>query len=158
MTPSDFFHLIIAPGSEAVPMMMNTIPSQVLLMAIAGQESAWQYRIQIPSGEARSFWQLEQQGAIADVMADPNTAMVVSTFCDTYSISPDTATLFDAVAYNDTLAYLIARLALWQDSEPLPKVGDEESAWNYYNAVWRPGDPHPDSWPAIYTQAMAFFA
>ena len=124
-------------------------------MAIAGIESGWQTRVQVPGGAARSYWQLEQYGAILDVMNDPTASPVVTAFCDAWDIPTDGTTLFDAVAYLDPLAYLIARLALWQVVAPLPAIGDSTGAYNYYLNVWRPGTPRPDAWPEIYYQAVA---
>ena len=122
MTPSAFVSKVLVPGSDAVPPAMNTHRTRVLLMAIAGIESGWQTRVQVPGGAARSYWQLEQYGAILDVMNDPTASPVVTAFCDAWDIPTDGTTLFDAVAYLDPLAYLIARLALWQVVAPLPAI------------------------------------
>jgi len=40
--------------------------ARLMLMAIAGQESAWEHRRQI-GGPARSFWQFEGGGDVAEV-------------------------------------------------------------------------------------------
>jgi hypothetical protein len=34
-------------------------------------------------------------------------------------------------------------------------IGDADGAWAYYLNTWRPGKPHPETWPALYVQALA---
>ncbi len=36
---------------------------------------------------------------------------------------------------------VFARLLLWTDAKPLPAIGDEQGAWDYYLRNWRPGKP-----------------
>ena len=37
----------------------------------------------------------------------------------------------------------------------LPALGQAQEAWDLYARVWRPGKPHPQTWEAIYAQALA---
>ncbi len=53
------------------------------------------------------------------------------------------------------LAAAFARLLLLTDAKPLPQIGDVQGAWAYYVRNWRPGKPHPDTWPGLYKQAQA---
>jgi hypothetical protein len=52
-------------------------------------------------------------------------------------------------------AATMARLLLFTDAEPLPRLGDADGSWNYYLRNWRPGKPHPKTWRALYDAATA---
>lgn len=129
----------------------------VMLMAIAGQESAWAHRRQI-GGPARSYWQFEKGGGVAGVLSHPATKAAIATVCKALDIPCETATVYEAMAWNDTLAACMARLLLYSDPKALPALGDQETAWAYYIHNWRPGMPHPQTWPAHYAAAMDLVA
>jgi|SRR6185437_13601673 len=153
MTPDAFYASVITPGAALVPTSMNTLASRVLLFAIAGQESAWSSRVQIPGGQARGYWQCERGGAVKAVLGDSGTGPIARRFCAEHDIPSDLGTVWEAIAWHDGLAYLIARLALWQQPAPLPALENCDGAWTYYLDTWRPGAPRPHSWPGIHAQA-----
>jgi hypothetical protein len=130
----------------------NNDQSRLLLLVTAGQEGDWRYRRQM-GGPARSFWQCEQGGAVADVMARCPTQL--RNLCTYLAIDYDKNTIFEAMAWNDTLAVGIARLEYWLDPKPLPAIGDVDGSWDYYLKNWRPGAPRPKDWPSYYAAAMA---
>lgn len=157
MNPALFYRRIGQPTL----LMMAEMPdiklpvsdkASVLLMAIAGQESNWQHRRQI-GGPARGFWQFEKFGGVAEVMQ--KTPKQLTAVCALLDIPYDITTIFEAMAWNDTLACVMARLLLWQDPRALPEVGDKDGAWAYYLRNWRPGAPHPAAWSALYDKAIA---
>ena len=158
MTPATFYNLVLAPASQRFGAMgfqvANSQASRVLLMAIAGIESAWSDRIQLPAGPARGYWQCEAEGAVADVYANADTQAWLVEVCHTWDIDDDAGSVFEAIAYHDPLAYAVARFALWLDPAPLPAIG-ADAAWSYYLRNWRPGKPRPDAWAAVYAQALA---
>ncbi len=129
----------------------------VMLMAIAGQESAWAHRKQI-GGPARSYWQFEKGGGVAGVLSHPATKGAINTVCTKLDIPCEATTVYEAMAWNDTLAACMARLLLYSDTAALPALGEQETAWSYYLRNWRPGMPHPQTWPARYTTAMDLVA
>ncbi|MNL86831.1 hypothetical protein D3C87_2157110 [compost metagenome] len=53
------------------------------------------------------------------------------------------------------LAAGVARLLLWTDPKTLPSIGDVDAAWALYLRTWRPGKPHPQTWPALHALAVA---
>lgn len=125
--------------------------ARLLVLAIAGQESAWEYRRQI-GGPARSFWQFESGGGVAGLFqVVPNKLKSV---CDALYVPFNLSDVFEAMAWHDVLAAAMARLLLWTDVAALPEVGDVNAGWAYYLRNWRPGMPHPDLWPARYGTAM----
>lgn len=75
--------------------------------------------------------------------------------CRALDIPCNTLDVFEAMAWNDTLACAMARLLLWTDPAKLPAVGDKEEAWNYYLRCWRPGLPHPETWSSLYDESLA---
>lgn len=156
MTPTTFFNLVLAPSSQRFGAMQyrvaNNQASRVLMMTIAGIESAWSNRIQQPNGPARSYWQIEAEGALRDVQSNADTAQWLTEAADLWDVDADN--VFDAIAYHDSLAYVVGRLALWLDPAPLPLVGDTAGAWAYYLRNWRPGVPRPDAWAPLYAQAL----
>lgn len=157
MTPETMLHRIVGPTLTFMSMSPSIAVPQskeaaVLVLTIAGQESAWKHRRQ-QGGPARGFWQFENMGGVAEVMQ--KTPRQLGTVCASYDIPYDQPVIFEAMCWNDTLACAMARLLLWQDPAPLPALGDREGGWNYYVRNWRPGAPHPDLWGGLYTQAVA---
>lgn len=65
------------------------------------------------------------------------------------------AAIWDAIENDDVLAAGLARLLLWSDPGRLPAVGDADAAWALYLRTWRPGKPHPETWPELYARAVA---
>jgi len=84
-------------------------------------------------------------------MTNPLTKGRAQSLC-AYLVVPFTpADVYEAMTYNDTLAFGMARLFYWPDPDPLPKAGDAQASWAYYQRTWRPGKPRPETWPG-YTQ------
>ena len=148
MTPKDLLAIVDPALALLEPTIKRSDEARVLLMTIAGQEDDWDDRRQIgcfTPGQfqtvgARGLWQFERKGAVAQVMgATPTQLKAVCT----YLIIPfNEADLYEAIAWNDTLAACMARLLLWTDPAPLPAIGDVQAAWDYYARNWRPGAPH----------------
>lgn len=128
--------------------------ARVLVMAIAGQESAWEHRRQI-GGPARSYWQFEKGGGVAGVLRHPASKDKIERLCMPLDIPCTVDIVYEAMAWNDRLACCMARLLLWTDPHALPALGARDAAWDYYIRNWRPGLPHPETWPARYGTAMS---
>jgi hypothetical protein len=156
MTPSVFYKSVIAPRASLLP-QHDSPEARCLLMAIAGQESGWSERIQQPVGYARGFWQCEKNGAVLAVLTGESTKADITGICETLCIPTGLDEVFEAIAWNDTLAYWVARLALFQDPQPLPVLGQASAAWATYTRVWRPGTPRITSWSDRYSDALAQF-
>jgi hypothetical protein len=125
--------------------------ARVLIMAIAGQESDWATRRQYGGGPARSYWQFERDGGVIELFQ--KTPRLLRFVCVTLDVPYDTGTVYEAMAWNDTLAASMARLLLWQDPAELPETDDMKGGWDYYNRNWRPGAPRPDVWPIKHNTA-----
>jgi hypothetical protein len=157
MTPGTFFTGIVEPTLQWMAVSPGIgVPvsdsARVLVMAIAGQESRWAARRQV-GGPARSYWQFEAGGGVAGLFrVMPRQLGAVCAACD---VAFDAATVFEAMAWHDTLACAMARLLLWSDPAPLPAVGDRADGWQCYLRTWRPGVPRPESWAGVYAQALA---
>lgn len=128
---------------------------EVLLCAIAIQESKLKYRRQMPRGPAMSFWQIEGKTANDCV----GRCTPVRDFCKGWvgvSGFSNPGSLGEyAIRYNDAVACAIAAGILRLHPSLLPEVGDEDGAWRTYVGAWRPGKPRPNSWPDAYKQAMS---
>ena len=156
MNVTSFYVTVIEPAAVAlstVKASLDTPQARCMMLAIAGQESAWTDRVQVPGGAARGFWQFELP-TVGDVIADGYLVGTLDDVCGAFSIPMDQWTIFEAIAYHDTLAYTVARLLLWADPPALPAVGDEDGAWATYLRVWRPGAPSRDRWGTVYPQAL----
>lgn len=169
MKPDLFYQRIVKPTLQLMSEMpeINIAVSDkasVLVMTIAGQESNWQHRRQIGIGQyhpqtvgARGYWQFESTwgGPVALNDVQQKTPRQLAAICGYLEIPADELTLYEAVAWNDTLACALARLLLWSDPRPLPEIGDKVASWDYYVRNWRPGAPHPEAWSALYDKAVA---
>jgi hypothetical protein len=152
VTPAEFQARILDPARAAFP-FHDSPESRAILLAIAGQESGWMSRFQL-GGPARGWWQFESEGA-AGVMNHPAATLTLKGFCAEQFIPWDAGDLFEAVAWNDPLAYALARLLLWTDPHPLPALGDQIGALMCYDRLWRPGKPDATRWTSRYAEALA---
>lgn len=161
MNTSDFLNTIINPTLAAMGPRMASDEARVMLLAIAHQESALTDRRQVGRDGhwldklARGWWQFESGGGVAGVMNHPATAGVAHAFCEQLAIPWDQGSIHEALAWNDRLACVFARLLLFSDPSPLPPLGDANAAWEVYQRNWRPGKPHPNAWPSNYNRALA---
>ena len=100
---------------------------------------------------ARSLWQMEKSGGVRGVLTHASTAWFRQLLTEAdWPLSEDA--LHYVLAYNQSLAAVAARALLWTDPQPLRD--DEAYAWEYYMRVWRPGKPHPDTWPGFWQEAQ----
>lgn len=156
MTPKGLLTDAIDPALAllaSVAGVKSDARARLLVMAIAGQESAWRYRLQV-GGPARSFWQFEKGGGVRGVLTHPATQGAIRDVCAELFIICVEDVVYEAMAWNDVLGACMARLLLYTDPAPLPDAGQVNQAWEYYLRNWRPGMPHPDVWPGRYGTAM----
>lgn len=132
---------------------MNTPNAQTLLLAIGLQESRFLHRRQI-GGPARGFWQFEQGGGVRGVLTHPASRDLARRLCAARKVEPTSTAVYAALETDDVLAAGFARLLLWTDPMRLPEPGDADGAWALYLRTWRPGKPHPHTWPALYASAL----
>lgn len=149
----------ITPALALLPAGMDTPGARVMLLAIGLQESRFVHRRQI-GGPARGFWQFEKgtrasRGGVWGVYLHLASKDRLAALCKARSVSCDPDAIYAALEYDDVLAGGVAQLLLWTDPKALPPVGDADAAWSLYLRTWRPGRPHPQTWPALYAQATA---
>lgn len=143
-----------------LPSKMRSREAQVMLIAIGLQESRFKYRRQLvgkpaqPVGPATGFWQFEKNGGVKGVLTHPSTSKIARDLCDVRGVAADPLAVWDALQRDDVLAAGFARLLLWTDPKPLPRIGDADGAWALYLRTWRPGKPHPETWSALYADAV----
>lgn len=149
----------ITPALALLPARMDTAEARVMLLAIGLQESRFTHRQQI-GGPARGFWQFEKgtrasRGGVWGVFLHAASKNHLASLCRARSVACDPDAIYAALEYDDVLAAGVARLLLWTDPKALPQIGEADAAWALYQRTWRPGKPHPQTWPALYAQAMA---
>jgi hypothetical protein len=149
--------LIVAPTLAwlATLGIRSDARAEVMLLAIAGQESGFRARAQNVAGggkgPARGLWQFERGGGVAGVLAHPSSAKTAAAICSALLVPADAASVHAALEQNDALACAFARLLLWTDARALPDC--QYAGWAYYLRNWRPGKPHPETWPANWQAA-----
>lgn len=146
-------------GLALLPARMDTPEARVMLLAIGLQESRFVHRRQI-GGPARGFWQFEKgtrasRGGVWGVFLHAASRDHLATLCKARSVAGDPDAIYAALEYDDVLAVGVARLLLWTDPKALPPVGDADAGWALYLRTWRPGKPHPQTWPDLYREAAA---
>ncbi|WP_441228003.1 hypothetical protein AB7813_08330 [Tardiphaga sp. 20_F10_N6_6] len=142
----------VNPALALLPDAMNSAKARVMLLAIGLQESAFRERVQV-GGPAHGFWQFEKAGGVRGVMNYRTTNGIASDICALHHVPFNEDAVYAAIVNEDVLAAAFARLNLWTDPKPLPKIGDAQAAWDLYLRVWRPGKPHPAAWAKLYDQA-----
>jgi len=149
----------IKPALALLPPKMDTAAARVMLLATGLQESRFIHRHQI-GGPARGFWQFEKgtrasRGGVWGVYLHAASKNHLVPLCRVRSVACDPDAIYAALEYDDVLAAGVARLLLWTDPMSLPPVGDSGAGWLLYQRTWRPGKPHPQTWPDLYRQAVA---
>ena len=139
----------------------DTRAARVMLVAISGQEAAWTHRDQVVVGKlpgaigpATGLWQFERGGGVAGVLRHPASAPIAWRWCRQARIpglTPSPDAVWRRLVTDDRLACALARLLLLTDPRPLPT--EMQEGWDYYRRNWRPGRPHPATWPARWDAA-----
>ena len=150
MTPLE---IIDRTYREVLPGKFASAEATSLLLAIGYQESRFTHRQQI-GGPARSFWQFERDGGIAGVLRHPVTSRHAQAVCVLLDVPANKASVYASMLTNDLLGCAFARLLLYSDPNPLPRIGEVTSSWDYYIRNWRPGKPHRSTWDSLYATAM----
>jgi hypothetical protein len=129
-----------------------------LMLCIALQESGaslearYQNSPSTSPGPARGWWQFEQGGGVAGVLQHNASKTLAAEACKRVTVVPQAAAVWRAIEGNDTLSCVFARLLLWTDPRALPTT--QADAWDYYIRNWRPGKPHPETWPPNWKTAV----
>lgn len=144
----------IKPALMLLPAKMDTPAACVLLLGTGLQESRFLYRRQLGDGPARGLWQFERSGGVRGVLTHPASREHAYRICVARGVNPVAADVHPALEVDDVLAATFARLLMWTDAWRLPIVGDVQGGWDLYIRTWRPGKPHPKTWPALYRQAL----
>ncbi|WP_338618187.1 hypothetical protein [Pigmentiphaga sp. CHJ604] len=147
MRPIEFIRREIDKGLCLLPDAMDSREAVLMLLAISGQESNWEHRWQVVDkmqpwrkGPARSFWQGEKGGGMVHgVRTHRASHALAADLYAHFSVPATDEAIWTAIETNDPLAAALARLLLYTDPARLPKLGDEEGAWQYYLRLWRPG-------------------
>lgn len=157
MNVESFRDQILLPGLAVVEKVCD-IPVSVeaarFLLTVMQQESRLQHRAQIGSsagkpGPARGWGQFERGGGVKGVMTHPNSAARAKALCEYLGVNWIDWDIWRCLEGHDTLAVGFSRLLLWTDSHKIPTT--EQAAWDCYaKRLWRPGKPHPQTWPAYW--------
>ena len=162
MTLDEITNSGIVPAMKLLPELMDSPRARVMLRAIGLQESRFAHRFQVVNGggkgPARGFWQFERGGGCKGVVTHELSKPHMRKVCEVRGIEFTATGLWNAIETDDVAAAAAARLLLWTDPQRLPDLGDQTGAWGLYLRTWRPGKPKPDTWPAIYAQALKALA
>jgi len=161
MTLDEITRSAINPVLQLLPPAMDSHEARVMLLAIGLQESRFAHRRQIvgdkPVGPAKSFWQGERGGGmVRGVRTHAATQQHAHVLYRLRGVQPLDTAIWNAIEHDDVLAAGLARLLLWSDPFRLPGLGNAAGAWELYTRTWRPGKPHPATWPRFYMQALEY--
>jgi hypothetical protein len=113
--------------------------ARVMLLAIASVESGCLHRRQMGGGPARGLWQFERTGGCAGVLRHQASAERMQVAMERRGLQATPYELWQAIAGDDVLAAIAARLLLLTDPAPMP--GDVVAGRAVYLRTWRPGKP-----------------
>lgn len=158
----------VEPALKLLPAAMSSDEARVLLYAIGLQESRLVHRYQILQGRpgvkgpARGLWQFERGsqmfgGGVWGVFKHKASRYWLSELCKARGVPFDPPAIWERLEGDDVLAAGVARLLLFTDPKPLPKIGAVDEAWELYaKRTWRPGKPHRHTWGDFYNAALTF--
>lgn len=142
-----------------LPGAMTSPEARAMLLATGLQESEFHARRQgghgtTPGqGPARSFWQFERMGGVAEILTGPTTAPIIIPICRMFLYEPTPAVCHVAIENHDVLAACFARLLLYVDPRTMPSPIETDKGWSIYLKNWRPGAPRPADWPRNFARA-----
>ncbi len=163
MIPDHVTHAV-SKALFMLPPAMTSPQARVMLYAIGLQESRFEHRFQVVQGKpgakgpARGYWQFERGGGCKGVVNHAASRFWMANVCAARDVPLEAGAIWNAIETDDVLAAAAARLLLFTDPARLPGVGDQKGAWDLYTRVWRPGKPHPATWPALYAEALRALA
>lgn len=148
---------VIPSALSFLPAKMDSLEARTELLAISLQESGLKYRRQV-GGPARGLWQFEQGGGVRGVLDHVQTKPIIIPLLKVLCYEPSPSECHLALADNDILACVFARLLLWTHPLPLPRQDQPAAGWDYYVSLWRPGKPRPDAWNTNFSAAITTLA
>jgi hypothetical protein len=155
-----FVGAVLAPALDLLPRGMDTDRARVMLLAIGLQESRLLHRRQLvgsppkPTGPAAGLLQFEKGGGCTGVLEHEASRDLARWVCRVCRTKPTAGALWQAIQYDDVLAFAAGRLLLWTDPMSLPSVRDTGAAWETYIRIWRPGRPNHSHWSANHAAAI----
>lgn len=153
MTPHLYNTTVISATMHLFESKFDSPGARAMLIAIALQESRLLHRRQI-QGPARGFHQFEI-GGVRAVLTHKVVSPIAESIAQALRYPPEPSALHPAFEHNDILDCAFARLLLWADPRPLPKLGQHDLAWQVYMFGWRPGKPHRQTWNDFYEEAWS---
>ena len=161
MKPFILRHCVILPAlrllvSVSGKQALASHPAEVMLLAIALQESNATHRLQLGGGPARGWWQFERNGGLAGVMRHRRSGEIAESLLNELGFAASVDAAWAALPNSELLAAGMARLLLWTDPAPLPHPmpENEDAAWEVYRSNWRPGKPRRERGTEAWKQAM----
>lgn len=162
MTPAEFLTEFLDPclrwlANNGGPPVNDAARTNILCIALQESGSDLSARYQsypaTDPGPARGWWQFEQGGGVHGVLNHSAVSAVAQHVCGLLAVAPESGACWRAIEGNDRLAVTFARLLLYSDPYPLPT--NEQDAWDTYMRLWRPGKPHPETWPSNWAMASS---
>ncbi|MEZ2742285.1 hypothetical protein ACBP93_06565 [Paenalcaligenes hominis] len=160
MKLSEVMKTAVEPALSLLPERMRSKEASVMLLAIGLQESRFVHTYQIVQGRpgvkgpARGWWQFERMGGVHGVLTHAASKDHAFAVCRARGVQQNARAVWEHLEHDQVLAAAFARLLLWTDPRSLPRLGDEQGAWDLYMRVWRPGKPHLRTWAACYADAL----
>lgn len=152
MTPRLFQDIALAPALRLLPDVMDSPEARAMVIAICLQESELKHRMQM-GGPARGYAQFERGGGVYGVLTHSASLDFAHAACKALDIEPESYAVHEAMAFNDILACVFARLLLWTTPMHIPRENESHRAWKMYLSTWRPGKPRPEKWAANFLRA-----
>lgn len=159
ISPAIFASDVLSPALALLPKALDSRAARVLVTAICLQESGLATRRQYGDGPARGLAQFElgsklSHGGVWGVYLHRASSELLRLLCRDRDCNFDPFAIWAQLEHDDVLAAGVARLMLLTNPAPLPDVGQEQGAWDYYVNTWRPGKPRPQDWPGNYSKAL----
>lgn len=152
----------ITQALRLLPIALDSPRARAQMLKIGLQEGRLFYRDQIDKGgkntvlgPALSVYQFER-GGVRGVLTHPATKKMALEVCKARGVTPTTQEVWRAMATDDVLAAAMCRLNLYWHSKPLPDMHSQWDSWQYYIDCWRPGKPHPETWPEFHHEVVAY--
>ena len=139
IAPVDALYQVIHPALRLLPPSLTSDSARAQVLAIMLQESELAARVQRGNGPAHGLAQFERNGGVRGVLEHPATAAMAKALCAARGVQATSYSVYIALSGDDVLAAGFARLYLYTDPSPLPKLGDVDGAWACYLRIWRPG-------------------
>jgi hypothetical protein len=159
LTPESYLNNTMDPAGVFMTRITGVVNDDNALCQVLATflyETALETKVQEPVGYGHGYGQLEEP-TVQLLLNETVCGPLLVAICKALDVEATASVIWTELLTNDVLGFCCTRLLYWADPNPMPTIGDTQTAWQTYLRVQRPGAPSESRWNIVYPQATACF-